>query len=367
MRLRLEKIMSDSVFDAGLTRSALQSIGLDAPAVRALSDSNAVRPNLHFVKEPAATGTEPVNDVDPGLDIVNVAFGLDATYLPHAGVVITSMIANAPGAHFRFLILHEGISAEDRSEFERCGSSHQFLWLRIEQSSVLAMAGKRHISRASYFRLMISELAPADMTRVIYLDGDLVISGDLRELYRTDLADHAIGAVADVGMDDRAFAERFGLAHQRLGYFNAGVLLINLAAIRQSGAFLKALDLLEMRKDEMEYSDQCALNLVFWQRWKALDILWNVQRRMLMPNEGKPCFAEKTEMKSGQRPKIIHFTEQNKPWSTDAWHPLIWTYYRYLDKTPYRARVRTMAQVTLIREVRRRVKTFFNWQRLRAN
>jgi lipopolysaccharide biosynthesis glycosyltransferase len=252
-----------------------------------------------------------------------------------------------------------------RSEFERCGLGHQFLWLKIDEPAVLAMPGKRHISRAGYFRLMIAELAPADINRVIYLDGDLVVTGDIRELYRTDLGQFAIGAISDVGMDDRTFADRFALAPQRLGYFNSGVLVLDLEKLRISNDFRRTLELLETRIDEMEYGDQCALNVIFWQRWMAIDMLWNVQRRMLMPNEGKSCFASREEMKIGYRPKIIHFTEHNKPWSVDAWHPLVWTYYRYLDRTPYALRVRQMAKVKWLREIRRRIKTFINWQRLK--
>ena len=266
---------------------------------------------------------------------------------------------------FNFLVLHDGIPAEDRASFESCGVGHAFNWLQISEPAVLAMPGKRHISRATYFRLMIGELAPVDIGRVIYLDADLVVKSDIRKLYTVDLGGRSIRAVCDVGMDDRIFADRFGLPHQRLGYFNSGVLVLELHNIRRDGDFQHALDLLQKRSEDLEYADQCALNVVFWQRWAQLDVLWDVQRRMLMPQEGKPCFATAREMKTGKRPKIIHFTEYNKPWSLDGWHPLIWAYYDYLRKTPYNRYVREVAHVTFAKDVKRRIKTLLNWWRLR--
>ncbi len=300
----------------------------------------------------------------PDPDLINIAFGLDIAYLPHAGVVVASIIANAQGARFQFLILHDGMGEKDRTEFELCGPGHTFVWLEINEPAVLGMPGKRHISRAGYFRLMIDELAPATVDRILYLDADLVVKADIRELYHADLDAFAIGAVTDVGMDDRAFADRFGLPHEHLGYFNSGILLLDLDRIRRDGDFQKVIELLQDREEDMEYGDQCALNVVFWQRWQRLDILWNVQRRMLMPQEEKPCFATAAEMKTGRRPKIIHFTEHNKPWSIDGWHPLISTYYDYLRKTPYNDYVREIAKVTFLKELRRRIKTRLNWWRL---
>lgn len=351
--------MSNPEFEGRVVHAAAGSLPVETTGFRTIPD--VLDGRVPVESPPRSRDGLPEADAE-----VVVAFGLDLAYLPHAGVVVASLIANAPGAKFRFLIIHDGIRAEARSTFERCAIGHRFLWLQIAGSSVIDMPGKRHISRASYYRLTLAQFAPEEIERVLYLDADLVVMGDIRELFAADLGEYSIGAVADVGMDDRAFADRFSLHYRRLGYFNAGVLLMDLAKLRDSNDLAKVVTVLETRIDEMEYSDQCALNIVFWARWRPLDMLWNVQRRMLMPQENKPCFATAEEMKTRHRPKIIHFTEHNKPWSVDGWHPLIWTYYHYLKKTPYRAYVLNIGQVTLIKDLRRRLKTFLNWRRLQT-
>ncbi|TCU24595.1 lipopolysaccharide biosynthesis glycosyltransferase [Rhizobium azibense] len=355
--------MSDPAFEGNLASPTMGALPMKTASLRSITGGLNGRPLAEPLLEAAM---QRYSRPRPPASEVAIAFGLDTTYLPHAAVVLASLIANAPGAKFRFLVVHDGISPQARSTFERCGEGHRFDWLEIKGSSVLGMPGKRHISRAGYYRLMLAELAPPDIDRVLYLDADLVVMGDIRELYASDLGEHAIGAVCDVGMDGEVFAERFQLQPQRLGYFNSGVLLMDLAKLRASDDLSKVITVLETRIDDMEYGDQCALNVVFWSRWKQLDILWNVQRRMLMPQEGKPCYATAAEIKKGRRPKIIHFTEHNKPWSTDGWHPLIWTYYRYLKKTPYRAQVLKLGEVHFVKDLRRKIKTIVNWYRLQA-
>lgn len=299
----------------------------------------------------------------PAADLgeIVIAFGIDSAFLPHAGVAIASLLDNARGARFRFLIIHAGISPEDQSVLERCAPGHRFEWLQVTDSPLLKMEGKRHISRATYLRLSLPELAPADVKRVLYLDADIVVVSDIRELWTQELGGCLIAGVCDVGIDSEDFARQFGLSPGRLAYFNAGILLLDLEGIRQADMFNTVVELLEVRHEELEQMDQDALNIVFWGKWKKLDPLWNVQRRMVMPQEHKPCFAEKHEMTNGRRPKIIHFTEHNKPWSVDGYHPYIWKYYHYLKRTPYLDAVNKIADAHFKKSIRRRIKTTLLW------
>jgi len=304
------------------------------------------------------------NTPQPDVGEVVIAFGIDAVYLPHAAVAVTSLIDNARGGRFRFLIIHDGIPFDQRADLERCAPGQRFEWLEITDSRLLNIEGRRHVSRAAYHRLAIPDLAPADVSKVLYLDADVVVIGDIRELWMQELGDCMIGGVYDVGVDSEAFAKYFGLPPERLAYFNSGILLLDLSRIRQGSEFSQVVDLLETRFEELDQIDQDALNIVFWGQWKHFDTLWNVQRRMLM-QEGRPCFAEKSEMANGRRPKIIHFTEVNKHWSIDGYHPYIWKYYHYLKRTPYWDAVNKIGETNFTKSLRRRVKTALNWALLK--
>lgn len=85
--------------------------------------------------------------------------------------------------------------------------------------------------------------------KIIYLDTDTIINNDIKELYDIDIDKYEAGVVRDI-----IFKNFVGF----FNYFNAGVMLLNLKNIRQSGAFDKASNLCVTKK--MLFADQDALN-----------------------------------------------------------------------------------------------------------
>lgn len=294
-----------------------------------------------------------------------VAFGVDINYAPHLAVTIASIVANAPGARFRFMIIHDGVPPSHQSQVETAAPGQIFEWHEIADTRLLEIEGHNHITRASYFRFAIPAFAPSDAKRVIYLDCDLVVLGDLREMVRIDLKGNMVGAVRDPAIDSEDFARRWGKTPKRGAYFNAGVLLLDIEMIRSTGTFESAIKILRENREKCTFADQCALNFLMWDHWTPIDPTWNVQRRTVI-QEGTPCYLTAEEMKTGYRPKIIHFTETNKPWSPDAYHPYVWTYYKYLRQTPYWRTVNDKARTTPVRHLRRYLKTTFNLARLKT-
>ncbi|MEZ5955159.1 MAG: glycosyltransferase family 8 protein [Hyphomonas sp.] len=298
-------------------------------------------------------------------DEILIAFGVDAGYVQHMAVTIASILSNSPGAKFRFLIINDGIDDTDKKKIEALAPGHAFQWPMVTDERVMKLGRKHHISRAAFYRLSIPEFAPADAQRAIYVDSDIVVLGDIRELWKTELNAHPIAAVYDIGMDSEAFARKWGLPPARLNYFNSGVLVLDLAKIRSDQAFDPAYNIIESRWEDAEYMDQCVLNAMFWNNWQRLDPIWNFQRNMIIPKPGQPLYAEPEDLPVNRRPKLIHYTEQNKPWSVDAYHPLTWMYYRYLRKTPYWQDVNSKAKTSWFKHLRRFIKQQLTLSRLR--
>lgn len=101
-----------------------------------------------------------------------------------------------------------------------------------------------------------------EYNKCIYLDCDLIVYGDLKELYETELGNNYLAGVRDCHIMEDTPRE---VQHQNLlglpsrdKYVNAGVLVINLEKIRNDSlvpCFLKQL------KRENWYEDQDVLNL----------------------------------------------------------------------------------------------------------
>jgi lipopolysaccharide biosynthesis glycosyltransferase len=143
------------------------------------------------------------------------------------------------------------------------------------------------------------------------------------------------------------FAQRWDLAPNTLGYFNAGVLVLDFARIRAEGIFESAVSLLETQWDKIKWLDQDALNVATWGRWTPLDITWNMQTVLYRPSADRKDFIP-PEMRR-RRPAIVHYSGFRKPWVRKNYHPHSGLYYNYLGRTPFKREILREARIASAR------------------
>lgn len=285
----------------------------------------------------------------------DIAMGFDARYAPHAAAVVASVIRHAPGGRFRFIFVHDGIEEGLRKRVESVAPGQDFLWLQVSDDD-LPEFEYGHLSRAILFRLGLEALAPRECGRILYLDSDTAVMGDVRELAAQDLKGEAIGAVQDQYVDAAEFAVRWGLPAGDARYFNSGVLVIDLERVRAERLFTKAIEFVARHgSDKLPYGDQDSLNYVLWGRWRGLDPVWNVQR-----------FVRPHAIADGRAPALVHYIGLEKPWLPNTWHPWAWAYWENLKRTPFEADVVRAYNVRLHQLMRMRIKWWLNRPRERA-
>ncbi len=267
-------------------------------------------------------------------DEVVIAFGFDDRYTPHAAATIASIVANAPGARLHFLVAHDGVPQARQAKLATVAPEARFTWLQVDAGKLPAYAARdytKHINVATLYRLQLDALAPEGIDRVVYLDVDLVVLGDVRELWKAELGDAAVGAIPDPFVSVGDYIAAHGVTPGGLGYFNAGVLVLDLDRIRAEGGFAQALRFM-VEKDPL-FADQDALNFQFWQRWRRLDGAWNVQApTAISASRGA---ASEEWRSAASAPRAVHFTGGDKPWLPKAYHPWGWLYWRYQARTPF--------------------------------
>lgn len=114
---------------------------------------------------------------------------------------------------------------------------------------------------------LFADRIPELPDKVIYLDTDTVLSGDIAELYSQDLGDAEFAGVRD----------RYGCHFFGINYLNAGVLLLNLAKIRETGLFQRSLDACARKK--IFLSDQTVINR-YAKKKKVLPRRFNEQKNL---------------------------------------------------------------------------------------
>lgn len=194
-----------------------------------------------------------------------------------------------------------------------------------------------HITEATFYRFAIPDLLPPEVSRVIYLDCDLIVEEDISILWKMDLEDKGCGAIAEYfpGIPEFSFKEEL---YRRLRlpfgqpYFNAGVLLMDLDLWRKNKWAQACMDFLIDYPERITFDDQDALNHVLRNHWVQLPARWNIT---------KVWFRFEKELKkeglfqSAEQPAIIHFTTKNKPWLAGCKHPYRGRFIHYWKQIPF--------------------------------
>ena len=184
----------------------------------------------------------------------------------------------------------------------------------IYKSSMLNSKNlKNHFTPYAQLRLfadMLSEIPP----KIIYLDTDTVVNGDIKQLYNISVADYELACVDDLYNWLNPY--RWKVRH----YFNSGVLLLNMKAIKRTRLFKNARELVANKK--MISPDQDALNFL-------------VKRKLVLP--------EKFNAKDKYYKDIVvhhfcnvrrkhHFFFRVKPWMVDLVKEKMDAYNTLLDE-----------------------------------
>ena len=161
-----------------------------------------------------------------------------------------------------------------------------------------------HFSVVTYYRLFIASLFPT-YEKIVYLDCDLVVLGDVSELYHTDLGDNILGAAPEEFIRNtkefRLYADK-SIGVDPSTYVNAGVLVINLVAFREHRIMEQFIELITAHDFDLLDPDQAYLNYLCRGRIHVLPNGWN-KEPMTIPCEGKK--------------NIVHYALYKKPWQYD--------------------------------------------------
>ena len=264
---------------------------------------------------------------------VQLFFSCDDAYVPFLAVTLESLRANCDQSRrYSLHILHTGLSSENITRLTEAFNGGAFsVAFHDITDTVEAFSARLHTrdyySRTTYYRLFIPDLFPS-LDRALYLDSDLVVQGDIAQLYDTELGDHLAAAIPDTFIEReeslRLYAtNRVGLESSQ-EYFNAGVLLMNLRAMRDYGFQKVFLSLLDAVKFNIA-QDQDYLNVICRNRTVLLGREWNT-----MPFE-----AETPDT------KLVHFNLDNKPWHKDN-VPYSGLFWHYADCCAYADDVRAV-------------------------
>ena len=203
--------------------------------------------------------------------------------MPLATTLRSIVDANTSGQPIEFHLLVDGISEGTRSKiFDSLPKgSASIRWVDVDLEEFHGFSTLSYISKVTYARLLIPDIFPETVSRILYLDCDILVLNDLQELCEADLEGNVVGAVVD-GLDTNLKNNTVPTAVPRVrDYFNCGVLLIDLDKWRANHISSRALEYLNLNP-ESPFSDQDALNVAcdgIGKSWTSVGTTWLTMRR----------------------------------------------------------------------------------------
>ncbi len=242
--------------------------------------------------------------------IRDLVVALDDDYVVPFRVVWRSLVdtKSLPAGTTLYVLHGESLSTFARLQVEarvkKDGFDARFVAVPSSMTAELPLADTDHVSAATYYRLFVHVLLPPSVSSVVYLDLDIVVAQSIRNLFEIEVA----GPLAAV--DHASPAEAWRLWGPSLGgYFQAGVLVINLELWRERFVLEVFQAILREQKQKIRWWDQDVLNLAFADDWLRLPVWYNVNFtvRPLVDPEFLRRFA-----------LLVHFAGTLKPWNSPA-------------------------------------------------
>jgi lipopolysaccharide biosynthesis glycosyltransferase len=295
--------------------------------------------------------------IDPSA--MQVVVGCDDNYACHLSVMLLSLFEHCRTLPVQVHVMVPPSFASVAQLRQALGeNAGRLIYHVLADGSILRLKQREDLTAATYYRLLMSEVLPPSVHRILYLDCDIMLRGDLANLWCLPLSNAIVAAAPD---PDFTHNHVLGLPDDA-PYFNAGVLLVDLARWRSEAIGQNALAFAAAHPDRLTYNDQCALNWVLRGRWRVLDPAWNLQTSALSRVVKGEIQYFNPIPSSATDARIVHFNAPGRPWLYMDDHPFKPDYLAYKARTPWRGErpVDRHARNIIIKTLRRHAPTLLS-------
>lgn len=264
--------------------------------------------------------------------IVNVCFITDNKYVIPTAVAIKSLVVNSK-TPLNIYVLAENLKTEQSQYIENLSTTNAKVNIITTENKFNEYCiTHQYVSKAALLKFELPIIFK-DLNKIIYLDSDIVVLKDLKDLYDINIENYYAAAIPDIcamHMEQHRDHERLGLKK----YFNSGVMLLNLELLRKEQIPNK---LILCKKENIhftKYMDQDCFNIVFREKVLYLSPLYNLMyanNLRVTKNELMEYLPEKfllNRKKMIKNTYILHLSSNIKPWNdVNAFKFNIWFYY----------------------------------------
>lgn len=235
------------------------------------------------------------------------------------------------------VLVDESVTEGDRADLRDVAGKNTIQFYDVNDQTFNSLPLLPNSSYATYYRLLIPQILPQNIRKVLFLDCDIIVRHSLLPLWETDIEGYALAAVID-NLDSAIGTFNRLKYSPSLGYFNAGVLLLNLKFWRENNIHSEIRSYMKNHYEDIIFCDQDILNYVFRERKRLLPIKYNFQTCFLysVDNCGFDYWKYEEEILEARKdPVVLHYT-MGKPWMEGSDHPYRSIFFKYQDETKWK-------------------------------
>lgn len=288
---------------------------------------------------------------------MNILIATNSKFLEPAVTMLYSLFTQHPDTEMDIYLPYHDLKPDEVESLMNYMDA--FTAKRLHPFDVGAEFSKRvkafgHFSVEIFYRILAIDMLPKDIDRILYLDADIIVKGDLTALYNSNIEGHPFTVCEDISAKindmDKKIKDNIGMPHET-PYFNSGVMLFNLDYLRDTKASKRMLKEIYDKYDKYPYPDQDVMNMMFAD--ELLYAGWDIYNcppcayflDLMAAEQGSLKFATYAEVrKASKHPEsfakrymnitaairdnahIIHYIGEDKPWLEGAHNSSI--YYR---------------------------------------
>ncbi|GHU70423.1 glucosyltransferase [Clostridia bacterium] len=284
---------------------------------------------------------------------IPVALACDSNHFLPVTAAVTSLLENAaPSTFYDVYILIQSALQEELTEklgeftAQYPNSTIQTIVIGTDTLKE-AVIKSAHLTVVTLYRIFLPELLP-DVEKCLYLDTDTIVEKDLSSLYTWPIGDNyfaGVRAAANFGTTQRTKERMAKIGIPSMNhYVNNGVMLMNLAKMREDGIEQRMLDLVPKG---FECPCQDIMNKVCYGKVMTIPLHYNVMQKYMKPTEQaffaqrgcRVCYSQEEYHQAKASPTVIHYVNRSdlelvKPWDTPSL-PLANRWWHYARLSPF--------------------------------
>ena len=253
---------------------------------------------------------------------IAITYSTDINYIYPTLVSMTSLIINGGNntIYYIFILHTPTFSEKNKHIFNTLENKYKdrcrIIYINMGKM-YKNLKFKKTLSLSAYYRLSLQDILP-NINKIIYLDGDTLVLGDLKELIDLDMKGNVVMGFID---DEPSSIESFGLINSTV--ICSGVLLLDLRGLRENNYSKKIEDFISKNRNRLIQEDQTIVNVVMQDRLGPIPPKYGIwpltnkeklERYLNIKRSGKK-YSKKSLLNAIKHPVIIHFVGRKPFWS----------------------------------------------------